>query len=29
LRLIDYEVAAALSEIYRVQEIATGNVHFG
>ena len=26
LRLIDYEVAAALSEIYRVQEIATDNV---
>jgi len=26
LRLIDYEVAAALSEIYRLQEIATGNV---
>lgn len=26
LRLIDYDVAAALSEIYRVQEIATGNV---
>ena len=26
LRLIDYDVAAALSEIYRVQEIATDNV---
>jgi len=26
LRLIDYDVAAALSEIYRVQEIATSNV---
>ena len=26
LRLIDYDVAAALSEIYRLQEIATGNV---
>ncbi len=26
LRLIDYDVAAALSEIYRVQEIATENV---
>jgi hypothetical protein len=26
LRLIDYDVAAALSEIYRVQEIATTNV---
>jgi hypothetical protein len=26
LRLIEYEVAAVLSDIYRVQEIATGNV---
>lgn len=26
LRLIDYDVATALSEIYRLQEIATGNV---
>ena len=26
LRLIDFDVAAALSEIYRLQEIATGNV---
>jgi hypothetical protein len=26
LRLIDYDVAAALSDIYRVQEIAVGNV---
>jgi len=27
LRLIDYDVAAALSEIYRLQEIATDNVN--